>query len=154
MEAEFCSEDRVRSDLTQGVWVGESHSGLIQVHRGGIVESEGDPIRVVAVSGRVLAEPDALGDGSADSIYLGDKIVSRSGRTTGRPGRSKRRVVCLEFGNPMCDGSWSGQIRSGPGGGTAESAEDLVKISSVVKRVLADLDALGDGSTNAIYQEE
>ena len=50
------------------------------------MKSEGDPIRVVAVSEHVLAEPDALGDGSADSIYLRDKIVSRCSRTTDRPG--------------------------------------------------------------------
>jgi len=49
LEAEFCSEDRVRSDLTQGVWVGESHSNLIRVRRSGVAESEGGPIRVVAV---------------------------------------------------------------------------------------------------------
>jgi len=62
--------------------VGESHSDLIRVHCSGVAESEGDPIRVVAVPERILADPDALSDGSADSIYMGDKIVSRSGRTT------------------------------------------------------------------------
>ena len=67
------------------------------------------------VSERVLAEPDALGDGSADSIYLGDKIVSRSGRAMGRPGGSGRHVVRLEFMDPMCDRSQSDQIGSGPG---------------------------------------
>ena len=86
---------------------------------------KGNPIQVVVVAKRVLAELDALGDGSADSIYLGDPVVNRAGRATGRPGRSGRHVVCLEFGNSRCDGSWGGQIGSGPGGGTAESAEDL-----------------------------
>jgi hypothetical protein len=47
--------------------------------------SDGDPIRVIAESKRVLAEMDALGDGSADLIYLGGKIVNRSDRVTGRP---------------------------------------------------------------------
>ena len=99
-------------------------------------------------------EPDALGDGSADSIYLGDKIVSRSGKATGHPGRSKRHVVRLGFGNSRCDGSRGDQIESGPGGGAAESAEDSVRIISVVKREFAELVALSDGSTDAIYLED
>ena len=127
---------------------------LVRVRRSSVAEPKTDPIWVVAVPKSVLAEPDALGDGSADSIYLGDQIVNRSGKVTGRPGRSDHHVVCLEFGNPMCDGSWSGQIRSGPGGGTAESAEDSVRIVSVAKRKFAELDVLGDGSTNVIYLEE
>ena len=106
------------------------------------------------MSERVLTELDALGDGSADSIYLGDKIVSRSGRTTGRPGRSKRRVVCLEFGNSRHGRSWSGQIGSGPGRSAAEFTENTVIVISVVKREFAELDALRDGSTNAIYLED
>jgi len=43
---------------------------MIRVRGGGIAESEGDPIRVITVSKHVLAELDALGDGSANSIYL------------------------------------------------------------------------------------
>ena len=99
----------------------------------------------------MLAKLDALGDGSTDSIYLGGKIVNKSDRTTGRPGRSDRHVVCLEFRNSRCDRSWGGKIGSGPGGGTAKSAEDSVRIVSVLKREFAELDALGDGSTDSIY---
>ena len=102
----------------------------------------------------MLADLDALGNGSADSIYLGDKIISSSGRATGRPGRSDRHVVRLRFGNSRCDGSRSGQIRSGPSRSAAESAEDSVRIVSVVKREFAELDALSDGSTDAIYLED
>jgi hypothetical protein len=40
------------------------------------MEPEGDPIRVIVVMECILTEPDALGNGSADSIYLRDKIVS------------------------------------------------------------------------------
>src|SRR6185295_18620248 len=103
-------------------------SDLIRVRCSGIAKSEGDPIRVVAVSECILTESDALGDGSADSIYLGDKIVSRSGKATGHPGRSNRHVVRLGFGNSRCDGSRGGQIGSGPGRSTAESAEDWVRV--------------------------
>ena len=114
----------------------------------------GDPIRVVAVLKRILAEPDALGDGSADSIYLVDKIVSRSGRTTGHPGMSNHHVVHLGFRNLRWDGSWSGQIGSGPGRSAAESAEDSVRVVLMMKREFAELNALSDGSTNAIYLED
>ena len=103
------------------------------------------------VSERILAEPDALGNGSADSIYLGDKIVSRSGRAMGRPGRSNRHVVCLGFGNSRCDGSQGGQIGSGPGRSTAESVEDSVRVVLMAKSEIAELDALSDGSTDTIY---
>ena len=154
LEAKFLSRRRVRSDLTLGSRVREPHSDLIRVHRSSIAEFKGDPIRVVAVSKCILAEPDALGDGSADSIYLGDKIVSRSGRTTGHPGRSKRHVVHLGFGNSRRGRSWSGQIKSGPGRGAAEFSENTVKVVSVVKRDFAELDALSDGSADAIYLYE
>jgi len=106
------------------------------------------------VSKRVLAELDALGDGSTDSIYLGEKIINRSGKMTVRPGRSDRHTVGLGFRNSRCDRSLGGQIGSSPGGGVAESTENSVRIVSVVKRKFAELDALGDGSTNAIYLEE
>ena len=102
----------------------------------------------------ILAEPDALGDGSTDSIYLRDKIFSRSDGMTGRPERSKRRVVCLGFGNSRCDGSRGGQIGFGPGRSVAESAEDSVRVISVVKREFAELDALSNLSTDAIYLED
>ena len=59
---------------------------LIRVRCGGVAESEGDPIRVVVVSKCVLAELDALGDGSANTIYLGEEIVSRCSTATGHPG--------------------------------------------------------------------
>ena len=118
------------------------------------MESEGDPIRVVAVSERVLAEPDALGDRSADSIYLGDKIVSGSGRTTGRPGRSDRGRVRLGFGNPERGRSRSDQIGSGPSGSAAEFTKNTVRVVSVVKREFAESDALSDGSADAIYLED
>ena len=102
----------------------------------------------------VLAEPDALGDISANSIYLRDKIVGRSGWMTGHPGRGGRRVVRLGFGNPRRSRSRSDQIRSGPGGSAAEFTENTVRVVSVVKREFAELNALGDGSTNAIYLED
>ena len=103
------------------------------------------------MSKRVLAEPDALGDGSADSIYLGGKIVNKSDRMTGHPGRSDHHVVGLRFGNSRCDGSRGGQIGSGPGRSAAESAEDSVRVVLMMKREFAELDALSDGSTDAIY---
>jgi len=56
----------------------------------------------------VLAELDALGDGSANSIYLGEQIVSRPGRVTGHPRRSGRHIGSLEFGNSGSDGTWGG----------------------------------------------
>ena len=90
----------------------------------------------------VLAEPDALGNGSADSIYLRDEIVSRSGWTTGRPGRSERRVVRLGFGNPRRGRSRSDQIRSGLGRSAAEFTENTVRVVSVVKREFAESDTL------------
>jgi hypothetical protein len=103
------------------------------------------------VAKRVLAELDALGDGSADSIYLGEQIVGRSGKATGHPGRSDRHIGSLNFGNSRGDETWGGQIGSGPDGSAAEPAEDSVRIVSVAKRVFAELNALGDGSTNTIY---
>jgi hypothetical protein len=106
------------------------------------------------VSERVLAEPVALGDGSADAIYLGDEIIGRSDRTTGRPGGSSRHVVRLGFGNSRCDMSSSGQIRSGPGRSTAESAEDSIRVVLMLKGELAESDTLSDGSTDAIYLED
>jgi hypothetical protein len=87
----------------------------------------------------------AVNTDTADSIYLGDKIISRSSRATGRPGRSDRHVVHLGFGNSRYDGSWSGQIGS---------AEDSVRVISMVKGEFAELDALSDRSTNAIYLED
>ena len=63
-------------------------------------------------------------------------------------------MINLEFSNSRCDGSWGGQIGSGSGGSTAESAEDSFRIVLVVKREFAELNALGDGSTNVIYLEE
>ena len=102
----------------------------------------------------LLAEPNALGDGFADSIYLRDKIVGRSGWTTGRPRRSGRHVVHLGFGNARCDGSRGGQIGSSPGRSAAESVWDSVRVVLVMKHEFADLDALSDGSTNAIYLED
>jgi hypothetical protein len=94
------------------------------------------------VSECVLTELDALGNGSAYSIYLGDKIISRFGRTTGRRGRRDRHVVFLEFGNSRRVRSRSGQIRSGPGIRAAESAEDTVRVVLMMKREFAELDAL------------
>ena len=106
------------------------------------------------VSERVLAEPDALGNGSVDSIYLRDKIASGCSRTTGHPGGSKHHVVRLGFGNSRCAGSWGGQIGSSPGESAAESMEDSIRIVLVVKREFAELDALGDRSASAIYLED
>ena len=117
-------------------------------------ESEENPIRVIAMAKRVLIEPNALDDGSANPIYLRDQIVSRPGRATGRPGRSGRHIVSLEFWNSRCDGSWGGQIGSGPGGSVSESVEDSVWIILVAKRELAESYALSNGSADAIYLRE
>jgi len=94
------------------------------------------------VSECVLAELDALGNGSAYSIYLGDEIISRSRRTTGRPGRSDRHVVFLGFGNSRRVRSRSGQIRSGPGIRAAVFAEDTARVVLMMKREFTELDAL------------
>ena len=106
------------------------------------------------VAKRVLTELDALCDGSADSIYLRDKIVSRSSWTTGRPGRSGCRVVCLGSGNPRRSRSWGDQIGTGHGRSVAEFAENTVGVVPMAKREFAELNALGDGSTDAIYLED
>ena len=103
---------------------------------------------------REFAESDALGDGSADSIYLRDKIVGRSGWMTGHPGRGGHHVVRLGFGNPRRSRSRSDQIGFGPGGSAAEFTENTVRVVSVMKREFAESNALGDGSTNAIYLED
>ena len=102
----------------------------------------------------ILAEPEALDNGSADSIYLRDKIASRCSRTTGRPGGSNRHVVRLGFGNPRCDRSRSDQIGSSPGRSTAEFTENAVRVVSMVKRKFTESNALSDGSTNVIYLED
>jgi len=60
-------------------------------------------------------------------------------------------VINLEFSNSRCDGSWGGQIGSGPCESTTESAKDSVRIVLVVKCVLVELDAFGDGSADSIY---
>jgi len=102
----------------------------------------------------IFAELDALGDGSTNSIYLGEQIVSRPGRVRGHLGRSGRHIGSLEFGNSGCDGTWGGQIGSSLDGSAAESTEDSIRVVSVVKCMFAKLNALGDGSTDAIYLGE
>ena len=79
------------------------------------MEPEGNPIRVVAVVKRVLAELDAISNGSTDAIYLEDQIVSRFGWATDHPGWCGRHVKVLGFGNPRGDGSLGGQIGSNRG---------------------------------------
>ena len=106
------------------------------------------------VSERVLAEPDALGNGSADSIYLRDKIASGCSGTTGRPGGSDHHVVRLGFGNSRRVRSQSGQIGSGPSRKAAEFAEYSVRVVLMMKREFAELDALSNVSTDAIYLED
>ena len=127
---------------------------LVRVRRSSVAEPESDPIRVIAVPKSVLAEPDALGDGFADSIYLRGKRVGRSGWTTGHPRKSGRRVVRLGFENPRRNRSRSDQIGSGPGRSAAEFTENTVTVVSMVKREFAELNALGDGPTDAIYLED
>ena len=78
-----------------------------------------DTIRVVQVEESVLAELDALGDGSADKIYMGEEIISRCCRATGLPIADGCRVSNVMFENPKRDGAWKGQIGSDPGGGAA-----------------------------------
>ena len=63
---------------------------------------------------REFAELDALGDRSANAIYLEDQIVSRFGRATGHPGWRGRHIEVLRFGNLRGDGSLGGQIGSIP----------------------------------------
>ena len=55
LEAKFLFGSRVRSNLTLGSRVGELHLDLIRVRCSGVAKSEGDSIRVVVVSERVLA---------------------------------------------------------------------------------------------------
>jgi len=110
--------------------------------------------RVVVVQKSVLAEPDALGDGSADSIYLGDEIISRPIWMTGRPGRSGCRIVLLGFRNPKGSRSWGDQIGSGSSRCVAEFPENTVGVVAMAKCEFAESNALGDGSTDAIYLED
>ena len=63
---------------------------------------------------RKFVELDALGDTSANAIYLEDKIVSRFGRAADHPGWRSCHVEVLRFGNPRGDGSLGGQIGSNP----------------------------------------
>ena len=90
-----------RCDRSWGGQIGSSP-------RGSTTESAKDSVRIVLVVKRVLAELDAFGDGSADSIYLLDQIVSRFSRVTVHPDWRGRHVEVLEFGNPRSDGSLAG----------------------------------------------
>jgi len=63
-QAPLSKTRQIGSDL--GWPICESHSDLIRVRGGGVAESEENPIRVVTMAKRVLAELDALGNGSAD----------------------------------------------------------------------------------------
>ena len=54
---------------------------------------------------REFAELDALGDTSANTIYLEDQIASRFGRATDHAGWCGRHIEVLGFGNPRGDGS-------------------------------------------------
>ena len=67
---------------------------------------------------------------------------------------SKRRVVRLGFRNSRRGRSRNGQIGSGPDRSTTEFTENTVRVVSVVKREFAELNALSDGSTDAIYLED
>ena len=60
----------------------------------------------------VLAELNALGDGSGNAIYPGDKIVVADNRATCRPGANDRRIVDVKFGNSTNDGTLGHQIGS------------------------------------------
>ena len=73
---------------------------------------------------------------------------------TSHPGKSGHHIGSLEFENSSCDEACGGQIGSGPDGSAAESTEDSVWIISVARRVFAELNALGDGSTDVIYMGE
>jgi len=63
---------------------------------------------------REFAELDALGDRSANAIYLEDQIASRFGRATDHAGWRGHHVEVLRFGNLRGDGSLGGQIGSIP----------------------------------------
>jgi len=84
--------------MTRGDRIQEEHSDLVRVCHGSVAESVENPIRVVTMAEHVLAELDALGDGFANSIYLGEQIMSRPGRVTGHPGRSDHHIGSLKFG--------------------------------------------------------
>ena len=73
---------------------------------------------------------------------------------TGRPESSDRSGVCLGFGNPERGRSRSDQIGSGPGRSVAEFTENTVGVVPMAKREFAESNALGDGSTDAIYLED
>ena len=70
------------------------------------------------------------------------------------PRKAGCHIGDIEFGNSRSDEAWGSQITSGPDGGTTESVEDSIRVVAVAKRVLTELDALGDGSTDAIYLGE
>jgi hypothetical protein len=63
-------------------------------------------------------------------------------------------ILTLGFGNSRRGRSRSGHIGSGPGRSAAEFTENTVRVVSVVKREFAELNALSDESTDAIYLED
>jgi hypothetical protein len=73
---------------------------------------------------------------------------------TGRPEGRGCHVVHLGFGNPRHSRSWGDRIGSGPCGSVAEFAENTVGVVPMAKLKFAELNALGDGSTDAIYLED
>jgi len=67
------------------------------------------------------------------------------------PRKSGCHVGDVEFGNSRRDEAWGSQIGSGPGGGAVEFVENSIRVIAMAKHGLTELDALSDGSANAIY---
>ena len=80
---------------------------------GGAAESAEDSVWIVMVVKRVFAKLNALGDVSTSTIYLGEKIISYTGRATDHPGRSDGHIGGLGFKNQRHDVGWGNQIGSG-----------------------------------------
>ena len=70
----------------------------------------------------ILIELNALGDGSGNAIYPGDKIGVGDDRATCCPRANDRRIVNVKFGNSTSDGALRRQIGSDTCGITALSA--------------------------------
>ena len=60
----------------------------------------------------VLAKLNALGDGSGNAIYTGDKIGVGDDRATCCPGANDRRIINVKFRNSTSDGALRHQIGS------------------------------------------
>ena len=73
------------------------------------------------------------------------------GRAMGHAGKRGCHIGDIEFGDSRRDEAWGSQIGSGPGGGAVEFVENSIRVIAMAKHGLTELDALSDGSANAIY---